>query len=170
MSSPLVCRIGEAEFRSKNVLLLLYFRIDFIFNMLSKTKRLIGHTKTKQIEHFRATLPLTDTKELLSPDCLCSHSSNHNGSNVMNDLTNISNACCSDGCDEHCVFSNEPNQNGIDDPSPRRHSSMDQLMGLLHEMGKSRQRSLSDGQDEGLSFKIIKKCCGATCQLSYLHR
>ncbi|XP_037031783.1 mitogen-activated protein kinase kinase kinase kinase 5 isoform X11 [Bradysia coprophila] len=42
----------------------------------------------------------------------------------------------------------EPNQNGIEDPSPRRHSSMDQLMGLLHEMGKSRQRSLSDGQDE----------------------
>lgn len=72
----------------------------------------------------------------------------------MNDLTNISNACCSDGCDEHCVFSNEPNQNGIDDPSPRRHSSMDQLMGLLHEMGKSRQRSLSDGQDEGLSIYI----------------
>lgn len=105
-----------------------------------------------KFEHFRATLPLTDTKELLSPDCLCSHSSNHNGSNAMNDLTNISNACCSDGCDENCVFSNEPNQNGIDDPSPRRHSSMDQLMGLLHEMGKSRQRSLSDGQDEGLSF------------------
>ncbi|KAG4070511.1 hypothetical protein HA402_005743 [Bradysia odoriphaga] len=97
---------------------------------------------------LRATLPLTDTKELLSPDCLCSHSSNHNGSNAMNDLTNISNACCSDGCDEHCVFSDEPNQNGIEDPSPRRHSSMDQLMGLLHEMGKPRQRSLSDGQDE----------------------
>lgn len=44
-------------------------------------------------------------------------------------------------------------QNGLED-SPRRHSSMDQLIGLLENMGKSpRTRSLSDGgtqdDDEG---------------------
>lgn len=41
----------------------------------------------------------------------------------------------------------EQNQNGIEE-SPRRHSSMDQLMGMLHDLGKTsssnRQRSLSD--------------------------
>lgn len=36
-------------------------------------------------------------------------------------------------------------QNGLED-SPRRHSSMDQLLGLINDMGKSsRTRSLSDG-------------------------
>jgi len=44
-------------------------------------------------------------------------------------------------------------QNGVED-SPRRHSSMDQLIGLLENLGmSSRTRSLSDGgtqdDDEG---------------------
>lgn len=76
-----------------------------------------------------------------------------------------------EGCAD-CVFSdsdgyNETNQNGVaksqpshdppltDDASPRRHSSMDQLMGLLNDMGKSvRTRSLSDGggPDEGKNY------------------
>lgn len=79
--------------------------------------------------------------------------------------TPLSRACYNDeGCAD-CVFSdndgyNETNQNGIakppepheqlpkltDDASPRRHSSMDQLMGLMNDIGKSsRTRSLSDG-------------------------
>ena len=75
----------------------------------------------------------------------------------MNDLSNLTNVCC-DGYDEHCMYNNsnnETNQNNvIEESSPRRHNSMDQLMGMLNEMGKSsRTRSLSDsGQDEG---KII---------------
>ncbi|BFG06582.1 mitogen-activated protein kinase kinase kinase kinase 5 [Drosophila madeirensis] len=45
----------------------------------------------------------------------------------------------------NCDFRHESNQNGLED-SPRRHSSMDQLIGLLNDMGKSsRTRSLSDG-------------------------
>lgn len=74
--------------------------------------------------------------------------------------------CCTEKECTECVFtsdasscSTELNQNGqqvADDSdaasaSPRRHSSMDQLMGLLNDMGKSsRTRSLSDGHDEGL--------------------
>ncbi|XP_001361138.3 mitogen-activated protein kinase kinase kinase kinase 5 isoform X3 [Drosophila persimilis] len=45
----------------------------------------------------------------------------------------------------NCDYRHESNQNGLED-SPRRHSSMDQLIGLLNDMGKSsRTRSLSDG-------------------------
>nr|NP_611399.2 happyhour, isoform B [Drosophila melanogaster]AAM70845.1 happyhour, isoform B [Drosophila melanogaster]AGW24077.1 FI21433p1 [Drosophila melanogaster] len=45
----------------------------------------------------------------------------------------------------NCDYRHENNQNGLED-SPRRHSSMDQLIGLLENMGKSpRTRSLSDG-------------------------
>uniref|UniRef100_A0A1A9WN69 Non-specific serine/threonine protein kinase n=1 Tax=Glossina brevipalpis TaxID=37001 RepID=A0A1A9WN69_9MUSC len=44
-----------------------------------------------------------------------------------------------------CDYHHESKQNGLED-SPRRHSSMDQLLGLLNDMGKSsRTRSLSDG-------------------------
>lgn len=42
--------------------------------------------------------------------------------------------------------------------SPKRHNSMDQIIGLLNEMGKSnnRQRSLSDGDHDGkLFYKFI---------------
>ncbi|XP_067627107.1 mitogen-activated protein kinase kinase kinase kinase 5 isoform X7 [Eurosta solidaginis] len=47
--------------------------------------------------------------------------------------------------DNNCDYRHESNQNGLED-SPRRHSSMDQLIGLLNDMGKSsRTRSLSDG-------------------------
>lgn len=84
---------------------------------------------------------------------------------VATPTTPSSRACYNEeGCAD-CVFSdndgyNETNQNGVtqtqppheqspqltDDASPRRHSSMDQLMGLLNDMGKSsRTRSLSDG-------------------------
>ncbi|XP_068144709.1 mitogen-activated protein kinase kinase kinase kinase 5 isoform X5 [Drosophila tropicalis] len=42
----------------------------------------------------------------------------------------------------NCDYRLESNQNGLED-SPRRHSSMDQLIGLLNDMG--RPRSLSDG-------------------------
>lgn len=69
-------------------------------------------------------------------------------------------SCCNDGeCGDCTTVNNESNQNGIvaqtttlaEDASPRRHSSMDQLMGLLNDLGKSsRTRSLSDGgKDEG---------------------
>nr|XP_016940886.1 mitogen-activated protein kinase kinase kinase kinase 5 isoform X4 [Drosophila suzukii] len=45
----------------------------------------------------------------------------------------------------NCDYRNESNQNGVED-SPRRHSSMDQLIGLLENLGmSSRTRSLSDG-------------------------
>ncbi|KAH8254715.1 hypothetical protein KR032_011852 [Drosophila birchii] len=55
----------------------------------------------------------------------------------------------------NCDYRHESNQNGLED-SPRRHSSMDQLIGLINDMGKSsRTRSLSDGgtqdDDEGES-------------------
>ncbi|XP_030381592.1 mitogen-activated protein kinase kinase kinase kinase 5 [Scaptodrosophila lebanonensis] len=49
-----------------------------------------------------------------------------------------------------CDYRRESNLNGLED-SPRRHSSMDQLIGMLNDIGKSpRTRSLSDGgtQDE----------------------
>ncbi|XP_037713019.1 mitogen-activated protein kinase kinase kinase kinase 5 isoform X3 [Drosophila subpulchrella] len=45
----------------------------------------------------------------------------------------------------NCDYRHESNQNGVED-SPRRHSSMDQLIGLLENLGmSSRTRSLSDG-------------------------
>lgn len=94
--------------------------------------------------------------------------------------TSSSRACYNEeGCAD-CVFSDndggyiETNQNGVtktqpptheqsppltDDASPRRHSSMDQLMGLLNDMGKSsRTRSLSDGggPDDG-KHSIFKR-------------
>ncbi|XP_034141980.1 mitogen-activated protein kinase kinase kinase kinase 5 isoform X3 [Drosophila guanche] len=58
--------------------------------------------------------------------------------------TPVSAAACSTA-GTNCDFRHESNQNGLED-SPRRHSSMDQLIGLLNDMGKSsRTRSLSDG-------------------------
>lgn len=40
-------------------------------------------------------------------------------------------------------------QNGVTEESPKRHNSMDQIMGLFNDLGKSsRQRSLSDGDHE----------------------
>ncbi|XP_037940799.1 mitogen-activated protein kinase kinase kinase kinase 5 isoform X4 [Teleopsis dalmanni] len=54
------------------------------------------------------------------------------------------NGSSSNNSHNNCDFRHENNQNGLED-SPRRHSSMDHLMGLLNEMGKSpRTRSLSD--------------------------
>ncbi|XP_043861726.1 mitogen-activated protein kinase kinase kinase kinase 5 isoform X4 [Drosophila santomea] len=51
----------------------------------------------------------------------------------------------SSSASNNCDYRHESNQNGLED-SPRRHSSMDQLIGLLENMGKSsRTRSLSDG-------------------------
>ncbi|XP_055908323.1 mitogen-activated protein kinase kinase kinase kinase 5 isoform X2 [Eupeodes corollae] len=69
---------------------------------------------------------------------------NMSNSNSNNYMSSSSDANSSHNCD----FRNESNQvsatNGVED-SPRRHSSMDQLMGLLNDMGKSsRTRSLSD--------------------------
>ncbi|CAD7089312.1 unnamed protein product [Hermetia illucens] len=163
---------------------------------------------------LRATLPMSDTKDLLTTDCTCPHSLNNinqNGgstttnasSNLMrtnstNDATtgngivlgtptnlssrggmsgsgnggsdvigdnsngvpiNATTAISNDGRinmnymnngsdgynnGDSCDYRNENNQNGHED-SPRRHSSMDQLMGLLNEMGStSRPRTLSD--------------------------
>ncbi|XP_018791932.1 PREDICTED: mitogen-activated protein kinase kinase kinase kinase 3 isoform X6 [Bactrocera latifrons] len=56
----------------------------------------------------------------------------------------------------NCDYRHESNQNGLED-SPRRHSSMDQLIGLLNDMGKSsRTRSLSDGgtQDDEVEKEV----------------
>ncbi|XP_017114035.1 mitogen-activated protein kinase kinase kinase kinase 5 isoform X2 [Drosophila elegans] len=51
----------------------------------------------------------------------------------------------SNAAGNNCDYRHESNQNGLED-SPRRHSSMDQLIGLINDMGKSsRTRSLSDG-------------------------
>lgn len=64
--------------------------------------------------------------------------SNSNSSNLMRSSSDATSSS------HNCDFRNESNQNGVED-SPRRHSSMDQLMGLLNDMGKSsRTRSLSD--------------------------
>lgn len=64
-------------------------------------------------------------------------SSNSNSNNFIRSSSDASSS-------RNCDFRNESNQNGVED-SPRRHSSMDQLMGLLNDMGKSsRTRSLSD--------------------------
>ncbi|XP_033149133.1 mitogen-activated protein kinase kinase kinase kinase 3 isoform X5 [Drosophila busckii] len=58
---------------------------------------------------------------------------------------NAAGAGSSSSDNSNCDYRNESNQNGLED-SPRRHSSMDQLIGLLNDMGKStRTRSLSDG-------------------------
>uniref|UniRef100_A0A1L8DM87 Mitogen-activated protein kinase kinase kinase kinase n=1 Tax=Nyssomyia neivai TaxID=330878 RepID=A0A1L8DM87_9DIPT len=85
-----------------------------------------------------ATLPLMDTKEIVDGECSCSQS-NHNGGGVIVAAPLRETALVSEGAE---------NQNG---ESPRRHSSsMDQLMGLLNEMGvQSRHRSLSDSAPEG---------------------
>lgn len=137
------------------------------------------------INFYRATLPLTETKD--KNECMCPHLTNLNHNNCNNagvsatnavtDLSNLSNidattaaaaittpsstttsAYCD--CDEHCTYNNGLNQNGssdnnvginINEDSPRRHNSMDRLMGLLNDMGRTqRTRSLSDGgQEEG---------------------
>ncbi|XP_073814139.1 MAP4K3-like protein hppy isoform X8 [Musca autumnalis] len=59
---------------------------------------------------------------------------------------NVMNYNSHHNCDyHHHHHHQENNQNGLED-SPRRHSSMDQLLGLINDMGKSsRTRSLSDG-------------------------
>lgn len=98
---------------------------------------------------------------------MCPHLSNlnhNNGSgmnatNIVTDLSNISNMeSYNCGCDEHCSYNNGVNQNGgsnngdgVTENSPRRNNSMDRLMGLLNDMGRTqRTRSLSDGgQEEG---------------------
>ncbi|XP_055383366.1 mitogen-activated protein kinase kinase kinase kinase 5 isoform X9 [Condylostylus longicornis] len=144
---------------------------------------------------LRATLPMSDTKDILSPDYVCPHSVSNNGisqqngnngqnggggvgggigglgqyNNCNNDGNNIetsnslttisvvndvgdnvrnynrSNSSGNDVCSSNnCDHRTERSQNGVED-SPRRHSSMDQLIGLLNDMGKSsRTRSLSD--------------------------
>lgn len=104
---------------------------------------------------------------------MCPHLSNmnHNNSagvsatNAVTDLSNISNMDAYCGCDEHCHYNNGVNQNGsgnngggLSEDSPRRHNSMDRLMGLLNDMGRTqRTRSLSDGgQDEGKLLVPLK--------------
>ncbi|XP_059607926.1 mitogen-activated protein kinase kinase kinase kinase 5 isoform X3 [Phlebotomus argentipes] len=100
---------------------------------------------------LRATLPLMDKDGgLVAAECACSHAiaaSNHNGgaaqgvpaAQMMAPLRETALVATTDAVDQ-----NQTNQNGGMD-SPRRHSSMDQLMGLLNEMGVStRHRSLSD--------------------------
>ncbi|XP_043070783.1 mitogen-activated protein kinase kinase kinase kinase 5 isoform X2 [Drosophila grimshawi] len=70
-------------------------------------------------------------------------SSTHLYQNLLRSSADIDDVTGSEN--SNCDYRNESNQNGIED-SPRRHSSMDQLIGLLNDMGKSsRTRSLSDG-------------------------
>ncbi|XP_054089394.1 mitogen-activated protein kinase kinase kinase kinase 3 isoform X8 [Zeugodacus cucurbitae] len=64
---------------------------------------------------------------------------------LSGDCTPTSGQAIGGSNDSNCDYRHESNQNGLED-SPRRHSSMDQLIGLLNDMGKSsRTRSLSDG-------------------------
>ncbi|XP_055704960.1 mitogen-activated protein kinase kinase kinase kinase 3 isoform X5 [Phlebotomus papatasi] len=101
-----------------------------------------------------ATLPLMDTKDGLAGECACSHaiaSSNHNGgaqgmsAQILAPLRETALVGSDDCGDQKVICRGETNQNGAVE-SPRRHSSMDQLVGLLNEMGVSsgRHRSLSD--------------------------
>ncbi|XP_055704957.1 mitogen-activated protein kinase kinase kinase kinase 3 isoform X2 [Phlebotomus papatasi] len=103
---------------------------------------------------LRATLPLMDTKDGLAGECACSHaiaSSNHNGgaqgmsAQILAPLRETALVGSDDCGDQKVICRGETNQNGAVE-SPRRHSSMDQLVGLLNEMGVSsgRHRSLSD--------------------------
>lgn len=85
---------------------------------------------------------------------------------AVTDLSNLSNVdnAFPYGCDEHCSYNNGLNRNGgsnivennAEQGSPRRHNSMDRLMGLLNDMGRTqRTRSLSDGgQEEGIYMLI----------------
>lgn len=95
-----------------------------------------------------------------------------NASNVVTDLSNISNieGCCS-GASEHqrLAFNNGINQNGGSNSNgaiisgngdeSRRHNSMDRLMGLLNDMGRvQRTRSLSDGgQEDGKLVSVVRR-------------
>lgn len=95
-----------------------------------------------------------DTKDGLAGECACSHaiaSSNHNGgaqgmsAQILAPLRETALVGSDDCGDQKVICRGEANQNGAVE-SPRRHSSMDQLVGLLNEMGVSsgRHRSLSD--------------------------
>uniref|UniRef100_A0A336MSM1 Mitogen-activated protein kinase kinase kinase kinase n=1 Tax=Culicoides sonorensis TaxID=179676 RepID=A0A336MSM1_CULSO len=94
---------------------------------------------------LRATLPLS-MNDLISQDCSCNHLPNNmnnraSSSNYGNDVTENLN-----------LYDNAEaaKRNGVSEESPKRHNSMDQIIGLLNEMGKSnnRQRSLSDGDHD----------------------
>lgn len=86
---------------------------------------------------------------------------------IDNDLRNIDNAFAC-GCDENCSYNNGLNRNGDGNSdstsehpeSPHRHSSVDRVMGMLNDMGRTqRTRSLSDGgQQEGMCTAIRKIC------------
>ncbi|GAB0097187.1 mitogen-activated protein kinase kinase kinase kinase 5 [Sergentomyia squamirostris] len=97
-----------------------------------------------------ATLPL-DTKDVLEGDCSCAHGhvgSSFNGGAQRSSGQSVmplrETSLIGDSQDQK-ICRLETNQNGGID-SPRRHSSMDQLVGLINEMGvsSSRHRSLSD--------------------------
>ncbi|KAL5287300.1 MAP4K1 family protein [Megaselia abdita] len=98
--------------------------------------------------HRLPSTPSSSSSAILSSTT----SSDYNG---LADVTNTSNYSIRSNNDDddvstsNCDYSNEDNQNGIEN-SPSG-NSMDQLMGLLQDMGKpSRTRSLSDSgnQDE----------------------
>lgn len=77
----------------------------------------------------------------------------------LSNLGNVDNAFAC-GCDENYSYNNGLNRNGGNISSDNnthqespRHNSMDRLMGMLNDMGRTqRTRSLSDGgQQEGIA-------------------
>ncbi|XP_046810444.1 serine-rich adhesin for platelets isoform X2 [Lucilia cuprina] len=94
------------------------------------------------------------TSDVVASTSSANSSSNYSSSASTNDpqasttaalTTTTTTNNISNNSHHNCDYRHESNQNGLED-SPRRHSSMDQLLGLLNEMGKSsRTRSLSDG-------------------------
>ncbi|KAM7342924.1 MAP4K3-like protein hppy isoform 7-T7 [Cochliomyia hominivorax] len=95
---------------------------------INTTSDVVASTSANSSSNFSSASALTNDPQM---------STNAETTTTTNNIANNSH--------HNCDYRHENNQNGLDD-SPRRHSSMDQLLGLLNEMGKSsRTRSLSDG-------------------------
>ncbi|KAM7342922.1 MAP4K3-like protein hppy isoform 5-T5 [Cochliomyia hominivorax] len=102
--------------------------IDEELKLSNTTSDVVASTSANSSSNFSSASALTNDPQM---------STNAETTTTTNNIANNSH--------HNCDYRHENNQNGLDD-SPRRHSSMDQLLGLLNEMGKSsRTRSLSDG-------------------------
>ncbi|XP_004534697.1 mitogen-activated protein kinase kinase kinase kinase 5 isoform X1 [Ceratitis capitata] len=136
------------------------FARDVLLHSSASTSHLFSHfLRNNGANYFNSNTSVTDSTTATTAIGVASAatSSTTVTSNTSNAVAAGGSASASGECtptsgqpldgniDNNCDYRHESNQNGLED-SPRRHSSMDQLIGLLNDMGKSsRTRSLSDG-------------------------
>ncbi|XP_053962859.1 mitogen-activated protein kinase kinase kinase kinase 5 isoform X2 [Anastrepha ludens] len=127
------------------------FARDVLMHSSASTSHLFTNLlRNNGTNYFNSNTSATDSATTIGATAATATSALSSATSTSTELTSgectpTSTQAIGGSNDKNCDYRHESNQNGLED-SPRRHSSMDQLIGLLNEMGKSsRTRSLSDG-------------------------